>query len=115
MGAFQRVWWWGLLAAIGIVLGAAYMLWLYQRVFFGPLDQSGEQGPEGSERPRDPLPRADRHPLLLDRPLSEAVLRVIEKPVDYVVAKVDPDIRRGRGLVRIRAGSGRGGGRVGPC
>ena len=30
------------LAALGIVLGAAYMLWLYQRVFFGPLDQPGE-------------------------------------------------------------------------
>jgi NADH-quinone oxidoreductase subunit M len=25
-------------AAIGIVLGAAYLLWLYQRVFWGPLD-----------------------------------------------------------------------------
>lgn len=26
------------IAAIGIVLGAAYLLWLYQRVFWGPLD-----------------------------------------------------------------------------
>ena len=26
-----------MLAATGIVLGAAYMLWLYQRVFFGEL------------------------------------------------------------------------------
>ena len=30
-------------ASLGIVLGAAYMLWMYQRVFFGPLDQSGER------------------------------------------------------------------------
>src|SRR5687767_3387890 len=26
------------IAAVGIVLGAAYLLWLYQRVFWGPLD-----------------------------------------------------------------------------
>ncbi|HET9262037.1 MAG TPA: NADH-quinone oxidoreductase subunit M, partial [Vicinamibacterales bacterium] len=38
VGAFARSWWWAALAVIGIVLGAAYMLWMYQRVFFGPLD-----------------------------------------------------------------------------
>jgi len=30
---------WAVWGALGIVLGAAYMLWLYQRVMFGPLDQ----------------------------------------------------------------------------
>jgi NADH-quinone oxidoreductase subunit M len=37
VGAFSRSWIWALLGALGIVLGAAYMLWMYQRVFFGPL------------------------------------------------------------------------------
>ena len=37
VGAFNRVWWWGLAGVTGIVLGAAYMLWMYQRVFFGEL------------------------------------------------------------------------------
>jgi NADH-quinone oxidoreductase subunit M len=37
IGAFQRSWVWALFGATGIVLGAAYMLWLYQRVFFGEL------------------------------------------------------------------------------
>src|SRR5689334_5829792 len=40
VGAFNQTWWWALLAALGIVLGAAYMLWLFQRVFFGPLTNS---------------------------------------------------------------------------
>ena len=31
---------------IGIVLGAAYMLWMYQRVFFGPLSN-----PENKDLP----------------------------------------------------------------
>lgn len=29
---------WAVMGGLGIVLGAAYMLWLYQRVFFGPLE-----------------------------------------------------------------------------
>ncbi|MCP4901088.1 MAG: NADH-quinone oxidoreductase subunit M [bacterium] len=37
IGAFRAHWWWALIAASGIVLGAGYMLWMYQRVFFGEL------------------------------------------------------------------------------
>ena len=36
-GAFAKSFWWAFFAALGIVLGAAYLLWLYQRVFFGEL------------------------------------------------------------------------------
>jgi len=36
-GAFARSFWWAFFAATGIVLGAAYLLWLYQRVFFGEI------------------------------------------------------------------------------
>ena len=35
VGAFQANAWWGILAATGVVLGAIYMLWMFQRVFFG--------------------------------------------------------------------------------
>jgi NADH-quinone oxidoreductase subunit M len=34
-GAFEANVYWGALSTVGIILGAAYMLWLYQRVFFG--------------------------------------------------------------------------------
>jgi len=37
VGAFQVRWWWGAFAVTGIVLGAAYMLWLYQRTMFGEI------------------------------------------------------------------------------
>jgi len=37
LGAFRSNMLVGSLAAFGVVLGAAYMLWLYQRVFFGPV------------------------------------------------------------------------------
>ena len=29
--------WWGVLASTGVVLGAIYMLWMLQRVFFGEI------------------------------------------------------------------------------
>jgi len=35
--------WWAVLTATGIVLGAAYMLWLYQRTMFGKLDKPENQ------------------------------------------------------------------------
>jgi NADH-quinone oxidoreductase subunit M len=34
---------WSVLAVLGIVLGAAYMLWLYQRTMFGKLDKPENQ------------------------------------------------------------------------
>ena len=37
IGAFQANTWVAALAATGVILGAAYMLWLYRRVFFGQL------------------------------------------------------------------------------
>ncbi|HEY1602770.1 MAG TPA: proton-conducting transporter membrane subunit, partial [Pirellulales bacterium] len=55
-GAFQRGWtevsgdWWlagrimSVLAVSGVILGAWYMLWLVQRVFFGPLKEPSHGG-----------------------------------------------------------------------
>jgi NADH-quinone oxidoreductase subunit M len=37
LGAANRSLVWASFAAVGIVLGAAYLLWLYQRIFFGEL------------------------------------------------------------------------------
>ncbi|MBI5359132.1 MAG: NADH-quinone oxidoreductase subunit M [Planctomycetes bacterium] len=37
LGAFEARNIYGILAASGVVLGAAYMLWLYQRIFFGKI------------------------------------------------------------------------------
>ena len=34
---------WAVLAATGIVLGAVYMLWLYQRTMFGKLDNPANE------------------------------------------------------------------------
>ena len=85
VGAFNRVWWWALMGAVGIVLGAAYMLWMYQRVFFGPL-----KNPENKD-----LKDLNRRELLYLMPLvvlcfwiglyPRPFFRILEKPVNYIV------------------------------
>jgi NADH-quinone oxidoreductase subunit M len=42
-GAFEANWHWAAWAVSGIVLGAAYMLWLYQRTMFGACDNPKNQ------------------------------------------------------------------------
>ena len=42
-GALQENLWWAVAGASGIVLGAAYMLWLYQRMMFGKLDNPANE------------------------------------------------------------------------
>jgi len=42
-GAYESNWHWAAWAVSGIVLGAAYMLWLYQRTMFGPCENPKNQ------------------------------------------------------------------------
>ncbi len=44
LGAFQENLWWAVAAGAGIVLGAAYMIWLYQRTMLGPITNPKNQG-----------------------------------------------------------------------
>jgi NADH-quinone oxidoreductase subunit M len=90
LGAANRSLVWASFASVGIVLGAAYLLWLYQRVFWGPLDNPANKN------------LLDVNKRELGLLLSLVVLMVwigikpgvffdiIEEPVNYVVRKVDP-------------------------
>ncbi len=43
MGSFQAFPWAAVVATLGIILGAAYMLWMFQRVMFGPITEVNEK------------------------------------------------------------------------
>ena len=43
LGTFEFNWVYAVLGATGIILGAIYMLWAYQRVFFGPLNKAANK------------------------------------------------------------------------
>jgi NADH-quinone oxidoreductase subunit M len=52
-GAFRVNRWWAMVGVIGIVLGAAYLLWLYQRTMLGPVkDERNEHLPDLFPRER---------------------------------------------------------------
>ncbi|HEY9284474.1 MAG TPA: NADH-quinone oxidoreductase subunit M [Pyrinomonadaceae bacterium] len=90
-GAFEAQPWWAAWAALGIILNAGYMLWLYQRMFFGALDNPK------NEKLKDMTGRewAYMIPLLV---LSlwigvypKPFLEFIQRPVNAVVRQVRPD------------------------
>jgi NADH-quinone oxidoreductase subunit M len=90
-GAFEANPWWAGWAALGIVLNAGYMLWLYQRMFFGDIDNPK------NETLKDLKGRewAYMTPLLV---LSlwigvypKPFIEFIRKPVAAVVRHVRPD------------------------
>ena len=89
-GAFRANLWWAVVAASGVVLGAAYMLWLYQRTMFGKIENPKNEN-------------------LLDMNLREVAtfvpliilavwigiypapfLRILEPSVNNVIARLNP-------------------------
>jgi len=43
-GAFQAKMWWGIVGATGVIWSACYLLWMYQRVFFGAVRHEENRG-----------------------------------------------------------------------
>src|SRR6185369_12331312 len=90
LGAANRSIVWAAFGSVGIVLGAAYLLWLYQRVFWGPLDNPANKT----------LRDLNRRELAMLVSLVAIMIWIgiypstffdkIEEPVNYIVQKVDP-------------------------
>src|SRR6202167_4572958 len=97
-GVFQVSLRWAAWAVIGIVLGAAYLLWLYQRVMFGPVtNPANEHLPDLNAREYATL-----IPLVLlafwigiyPKPL----FTVLDQPVRQIMAQVNPDYYKTAGV-----------------
>ncbi len=82
---------WAAWAVIGIVLGAAYLLWLYQRVFFGPVTNPK------NEKLHDLTPREVAYfmPLLILAFVigiyPKPFFQILEQPCNQIVRTVRPD------------------------
>src|SRR5271166_4257372 len=90
-GAFMENKWWAAWAAPGVILAAAYLLWLYQRVFFGK-----NENPKNAK-----LPDLSARELATFVPLvvlafaigiyPKPLFQILEVPVNNLVATVRPD------------------------
>jgi len=102
MGALQEHLWWAVFAGSGIVLGAAYMLWLYQRTMLGKIENPANEK----------LVDLNLRELATVVPLiivafwiglyPAPFFAVLDKPVNKLVAKVRPDYFQG--APRLNAG-----------
>jgi len=100
-------------AATGIVLGAGYMLWLYQRVMFGRLDNPA------NETLKDLTVRelATFVPLLVLAfwigVFPKPFLEIIDKPVERIIRIVNPaSVPRGPAAAALPAAVPPAGGRA---
>ncbi|MBI4912489.1 MAG: NADH-quinone oxidoreductase subunit M [Acidobacteria bacterium] len=101
-GAFQAQPWWAVAATSGIILGAAYMLWLYQRVMFGPLDSASVHMKDLNAREIAyfaPLVAAAFWIGLYPKPLMDR----LEKPIAKLVTQVDPGFFERERLEKVQA------------
>jgi hypothetical protein len=74
-------------------LGAAYMLWLYQRTMFGEITH-GENRPQGSRPASVHVRAADPHGVL-DRPVSKPFVDRLAPAVQHLVERVSPGLAAG--------------------
>ena len=106
LGAFVAHRWWAVAAATGVILASVYLLWAYQRVFHGPLDEENAETKDLNAREIGimipflaaivfmgiyPKPVIDRM-----EPSVDALVAHIETHVDGFVEPVNQD-RQGDG------------------
>ena len=97
-GAFMENRAWAAWSVAGVILAAAYLLWLYQRVFFGPVTNPK------NEKLHDLTPRE----MLTFAPLLIAAFwiglypkpffQILEQPVNQIVQTVRPGYPTGRAV-----------------
>jgi NADH-quinone oxidoreductase subunit M len=88
-GAFQAAPWLAVMATTGIVLGAAYMLWLFQRVMFGPINDTNINMKDLSAREIAyflPLVIVAFWIGLYPKPIMD----ILNKPVHKLVQQINP-------------------------
>jgi NADH-quinone oxidoreductase subunit M len=97
-GVFEANKVWAAFAVSGIVLGAAYMLWLYQRTMFGPITNPKNEGLKDLNwreiATLVPLVACAFWIGLYPKPF----FRVLEKPVAQIVERVQPGYYAKRGI-----------------
>jgi NADH-quinone oxidoreductase subunit M len=100
-GTFQTWPWAAVLATSGIILGAAYMLWMYQRVMFGPITKVNAEMSDLSTREWlvfAPLVAVAFWLGLYPKPLMD----LLEAPVAKLIVQTNPDYYKAEQLAELQ-------------
>jgi len=97
-GALERNFWWAAFAVLGIVLGAAYLLWLFQRTMLGPINNPKNEN----------LKDLNLREIAVMVPLvvwcfwiglyPKPYFEILDKPVAKIVERVQPGYYQQSGL-----------------
>ncbi|MBI3131306.1 MAG: NADH-quinone oxidoreductase subunit M [Acidobacteria bacterium] len=102
MGTFQAYPWAAVVATTGIILGAAYMLWMFQRVMFGPISKVNEEMSDMTTREVltfAPLVVAAFWIGIYPSPL----MKIMDAPVAKLVEQVQPGFFKAEALAEKQA------------
>ena len=102
IGSFLTARWWTVVAATGVILAALYLLWAYQRVFHGPVDDANREFREITLREPGHAAAGRHH--RLHRPLPEA-----DAQPDRAERRAPGDACRGAQRLRPTGRGSRGG------
>jgi NADH-quinone oxidoreductase subunit M len=104
LGAFKAKWWFGAVAVLGVIFGAAYFLWYYERSMFGPLG-AAVKGTMSDLQPREKIIAVSLSVMILWIGLYPSpFLRIMNGSIQALVDRVQQetkvslqDNRTGRG------------------
>ena len=92
LGAFRTNFWWAGFAAVGVILSAVYMLWMFQRVMFGPVTHAENEK----------LPDLTGREKLVFAPLLLLIFWIGVQP-QPIISRVEPALARTLELMQERA------------
>ncbi|MFZ3013058.1 MAG: proton-conducting transporter membrane subunit, partial [Nitrospira sp.] len=104
LGAFKAKWWFGAVAVLGVIFGAAYFLWYYERSMLGPLG-AAVKGTMNDLQPREKIIAVSLSVMILWIGLYPSpFLRIMNGSIQALVDRVQQetkvslqDNRTGRG------------------
>ena len=108
-GAFQAKMWWGIVGATGVIWSACYLLWMYQRVFFGQVKHEVNNSlPDLNLREKTALWPAvvmalamGVAPMLWLNGIDPAVKNVLSPNPEKNISMADKNVRPTQTLVKV--------------
>jgi NADH-quinone oxidoreductase subunit M len=94
VGSFLTARWWTVVATVGVILAALYLLWAYQRVFHGQPDGEGDDAEFAELKLTEGLVLAPLLALIVflgvyPKPVLERIEPAVVALIDHVEAQTD--------------------------